>query len=290
MLAAVSRVPLDVEAGVVRGKPEALTTGTHTSIWPEPSPDGTRLAFHRGVIEQEDIYVSAANGGEALRLTDDVHLDRVARWSADGRHLAFYSARGGQANIWVVDADGRNLRQVTHSTRSPVIFAAWAPDGRLAASELGPGFRAFVFDPDKPWDEANLVVLPRPDAAGHFVPWSWSPDGRRLAGFRRPVPGQRAEPAILVLSVDTGEYTKVPCEAQQPPPVWLPDGRRLVYAAQNRLLLLDLTTGRSRQLLDAGPGRLELAAGGGFAVSAATGHIYIAPVLREGDIWLAAPK
>lgn len=71
------------------------------------------------------------------------------------------------------------------------------------------------------------------------------------------------------------QYRKVPCEARQPTPIWLPDGERLIYAAQNRLPLLDLRRGVSRELLNAGPGRLELAAGGGFGVSAATGHIYL---------------
>jgi hypothetical protein len=64
----------------------------------------------------------------------------------------------------------------------------------------------------------------------------------------------------------------------------------LLYAVDSKVMLVDLRTGRSREVLNVGAARLELAAGGGFSVSAATGRLYVAPVVREGDIWFARAR
>lgn len=283
LTAAIERVMFDVSAGEIRGPRTPITSGSHLWVWPEASPDGSRLAFHTGMPDKESIYVSAADGTGIRPVTDERARDRLGRWSCDGRRIAFYSSRSGQGNIWVIDADGRNLRQVTYSTSAPVILPVWAPDGRMAASEAEIASRSFIFDPDKPWDEIrNMELLPEPEPGNQFVPWSWSPDGTRLAGFGRPKKG------ILVLSLATRTYTRL--TARGSTPVWLPDGQRLMYAVDDRLLILDVRTGTPRELLNVAPARLEFAAGGGFALSAATGHVYMSPVGRDGDIWLAAPK
>ena len=57
----------------------------------------------------------------------------------------------------------------------------------------------------------------------------------------------------------------------------------------DRLLILDTRTGESRVLLNVAPSRLEMAAGGGFSVAAATGYIYFSAVARDANIWLATP-
>jgi Tol biopolymer transport system component len=289
--ASIQRVEFDVTTGVVHGGLTPLTTGTLVSVYPEPSPDGTRVAFQT-FGDREDIYASGADGSNPRLVVGGGGVYRQARWSPDGRRIAFYSSRGASASVWVVDADGGNLREVTRSRAAPVIHPAWSPDGRMAASEVSPGTRSFTFDPDQPWDEArNLTVLPRPDPETQFIPWSWSPTGDRLAGFgRRDRDPASTLPGVLVLTIGTGHFDRVTSDGRQPGPVWLPDGQRIVYAVSNRLMLLDLRTRRSRELLNVGAGRIEPAAGGGFGVSAAAGRIYVAPVTRDGDIWLAEPR
>ena len=93
-----------------------------------------------------------------------------------------------------------------------------------------------------------------------------------------------------MLTLATGRFARVTSDGTQPTPVWLPDGQRILYAVNNRLMLVDLRTGRSRRLLDVGNARIEAVAGGGFSVSPSTGRIYVAPVMRDGDIWLAEAK
>ncbi len=292
LAASVQRVRFDVASGSVRGDLTPVTTGSVVSVWPEPSPDGTLLAFQTK-DDTENIYVSSIDGSGLRLLTGGAGVNRVARWSPDGRRIAFYSSRGGHGNVWIVDADGGHLRQVTQSTSAPIIFPAWSRDGRMTASEAQPGSRSFIFDPDKPWDEkANLTMLPSPDPDTQFIPWSWSPRGDRVAGFGRPiVPGRTvARPGVLILTLSTGKYTRVTSDGTQPTPVWLPDGQRLLYAVSNRVMLVDLRSGRTRELLNVGAARLEAAAGGGFSVSAAAGRLFVAPLMRDGDIWFVRPK
>ena len=56
--------------------------------------------------------------------------DNHPAWSPDGRQIAFTSNRSGADNIWVVDWDGANLRQLTSfSGDFSAGYPAWSPDG-----------------------------------------------------------------------------------------------------------------------------------------------------------------
>ena len=75
-----------------------------------------RIAFGAFVAAdrtQGDIW-SVRPDGQALRqLTDAPGLDICPAYSADGKHIAFCSNRTGAYEIWVMDANGKDERQVT---------------------------------------------------------------------------------------------------------------------------------------------------------------------------------
>ena len=63
---------------------------------------------------QADIYVMDINGGRQRNLTKHAIADEVTpAWSPDGRKIAFISNRDGNLNIYVMDADGNNIHQLT---------------------------------------------------------------------------------------------------------------------------------------------------------------------------------
>jgi len=52
-------------------------------------PDGQWVAYSSGG-KQDNIFVIRVNGAELHKLTDGIHKDRMARWSPDGKQIAFF--------------------------------------------------------------------------------------------------------------------------------------------------------------------------------------------------------
>jgi len=69
---------------------------------PAPSPDASQIAFSW----QGDLWLVPAKGGDARRITAHPADERHPVWSRDGRFIAFSSYRHGNADIFVMPADG----------------------------------------------------------------------------------------------------------------------------------------------------------------------------------------
>ncbi|HZG52399.1 MAG TPA: amidohydrolase family protein [Pyrinomonadaceae bacterium] len=90
------------------------------------SPDGASLIFDL----LGDLYRMPVGGGRAELLSGGVSWESQPRYSPDGKSIAFTSDRDGGDNIWLMDADGRNRRQLTKETLRLVNSPAWTPDGQ----------------------------------------------------------------------------------------------------------------------------------------------------------------
>lgn len=108
-------------------------------------PDGKRIAYTRTSFNEyppvSAVYVMDADGSNRRKLIDDAF--RPA-WSPDGKTIAFLTDRdkngrclfhdctGYASELYVADADGTQLRRLTH-TKAPEGDPAWSPDGRRLA-------------------------------------------------------------------------------------------------------------------------------------------------------------
>ena len=96
--------------------------------------------------------------------------------SSGPAQIAFSNDRDGDREIFVMDADGTNVRQLTTNNDSPVGLA-WSPDGKQIAfsSFRNPDREIFVMDVDG----TNVRQLTTNDDLD-FDP-AWSPDGKQIA-------------------------------------------------------------------------------------------------------------
>ena len=101
--------------------------------------------------------------------------DGSPAWSPDGRRLAFYSERDGNAEIYVMNADGTGVRRLTR-TSADEGYPSWSPDGRTIAfdSDRDGNFDVFAMDADG----GNVRPLTRHPSRD--VSATWTPDGSTI--------------------------------------------------------------------------------------------------------------
>jgi len=101
--------------------------GTSTSAqW---APDGRSFLLSRKVGDQgADLFLVDSNGNTIQRLTNDEFSNGAGVFSPDGKRVAFYSDRGEESDIVVINADGSGRRTVVSEGRN--WYPRWSPDGR----------------------------------------------------------------------------------------------------------------------------------------------------------------
>ncbi|MBI3765557.1 MAG: PD40 domain-containing protein [Ignavibacteriales bacterium] len=98
--------------------------GTWISV--DVSPDGKRIVFDL----LGDLYIVPINGGIATLLAGGLAYESQPRFSPDGKKISFTSDRDGCDNIWIMDPDGKNPKQITKEKDRQTNNAVWSPDGK----------------------------------------------------------------------------------------------------------------------------------------------------------------
>jgi imidazolonepropionase-like amidohydrolase/Tol biopolymer transport system component len=251
------------------GPTTTLTFDTSEGTWMnvDVSPDGKQIVFDL----LGDIYTMPIGGGgatAATRITSGPVFDMQPRFSPDGKRIAFTSDRDGLWNIWTMDPDGQNPKQISHEKRWWINSPAWSSDGNyifarhhfVGGRSLGAGeiwmFHASGSDGLQVTEKNGL----QKDAGEPAL----SPDGRYLYYSKDVTPGQQFEYnkdpngtiyAIVRRDLSTGhERTAVSVQGGSVTPRVSPDGRSLAYVrrvrTQSTLFVRDLDTGRDRPVFD----------------------------------------
>lgn len=94
------------------------------------SPDGKEIAFDL----LGDIYTIPVTGGTAKVLRKGLAYEVQPRYSPDGKKILFTSDAGGGDNIWIMNRDGNDAKQVTKENFRLLNNAVWMPDGNYFAA------------------------------------------------------------------------------------------------------------------------------------------------------------
>ncbi len=277
----LQKIAFDPLRAVALGPPISLTQGLRTAIVPDVSPDGRWLVFF-SLGKREDILVMRPDGKGLRQLTDDGYRNRVPRWSPDGKRIAFLSTRSGKMQIWSINADGSGLQQVTFEPEGDAGFPVWSSDGTRLLYRRGSDGKSLVMEIAKPWNEQSPTPLPvwsEPNLK--FFAFSWSPDGRRLAGSSEH-PGGTLN-GIVVYDFQSRKYERLTEFGYHP--FWLSDSRRLLFISKDRIYFVDSQLKEPREVLSVAPNELHWWS---LALSPDNKSVYFALSVAEADIWLLA--
>ncbi len=102
-----------------------LSTNEGTWMNLDVSPDGKNIVFDL----LGDIYKMDINGGSATVLREGLAFEIQPRFSPNGKQISFTSDSGGGDNIWVMNSDGSEAKQITKESFRLLNNAIWTPDG-----------------------------------------------------------------------------------------------------------------------------------------------------------------
>jgi Tol biopolymer transport system component len=115
-----------------------LTSLDGAELWPSVSPQGNRLAFAANYLDGRlHIFTMRLDGTDIRQVTSSDLEDWAPDWSPTGNDIVFTreypapdTSAGVDENLFIVHADGTNLRQITDRPDRVEIFPVWAPDGK----------------------------------------------------------------------------------------------------------------------------------------------------------------
>lgn len=244
-----------------------IRTDEGTWIDVDVSPDGRTLAF----ALLGDIYTMPIAGGTPRRIAEGMAWEVHPRFSPDGRRIAFTSDRGGGDNIWVMNADGGDKRQVTKEDFRLVNQPSWSPDGEFIAAKkhfttqrsLGTG-EIWLYHVSG-GGGVKLVERANEQLQKELGEPTYAPDGSAVFYTRNITPGATFEYAqdstqgtfvIERYDLKTGRVTTAVSGfggAVRPQPS--PDGKLLSFIRRDRdkseLWVKDIATGVETMLTDA---------------------------------------
>ena len=149
-----------------------------------PATNGREVAFSYA----GDLWSVPIEGGQARRLTTHIGYEMFARYSPDGKTIAFTGEYDGNREVYTIPASGGEPVRLTYTSTNGRddlgdrmgpnnIVMTWSPDGKsiVYRNRIGDGFPGMLWTVSPEGGMPARIPLPE----GGFC--SWSPDGKKLA-------------------------------------------------------------------------------------------------------------
>jgi len=211
------------------------------------SPDGKTIVFDF----LGDIYSIPMKGGNATQLTEGMQFDAQPRYSPDGKKIIFISDESGGENVWTLNLEDKEKKQITKGNNNRYQGPEWTPDGKyMIASRQGGGgsHKVWLYHVD---GGSGTAMVKEPNAL-RMLEGAFSNDDQYLWFSRRngsstynaPMPQyqiSRYDRVTGEMITQTSRYGS----AFRPTPS--SDGKWLAYATRHEthtgLILRDIATG-----------------------------------------------
>jgi Tol biopolymer transport system component len=212
----------------------AVLESGYQYVTPRWSFDDRLLAYQRGTANAFDIFVVPVAGGEARQLTQhSARLDGLT-WAPDRPTIVFASSRGStiwylpKTNLWVVDADGTGLRQLTFGEES-YTYPDMSASGTIVVNRVRRQFDIWRYPVDgSPAENVRRGVRITQQTSDVHTP-SVSPGDRELAY----VSDSGGHANIWVVNLETGQPRQITFENNPEMrvglPLWSPGGDQVAY-------------------------------------------------------------
>ena len=185
------------------------------------TPNNDKIAFSSNRDGNYDIYTVNPDGSNPIQLTNDVYAYRQPAWSPDGTKIVT-----SMGHIWVMDADGSNLTNLTTNRGSFFNFGpTWLPNGEQVAfgSSGPPSQLSDIYKMNS--DGSNQTNLTNTPEVDELYP-DFSPDGSQRCVYR----GLMTQGSgIYVMDADGSNPTRVSDERSGVGCQWSPDGSKIAF-------------------------------------------------------------
>ena len=165
---------------------------------------------------------------------------------------------------------------MTFNNGLTVIYSFWSPDGSRLAYNLRDE-SCWIIDAEKPWAEQTPQRVPDPpDNTGLFRAFSWSPDGRKLAGWINS-PSEKV--GIMLYTFETNEFERITNFGSRP--IWLHDNRRMIFRDEGKLFLVNAETKKVQEISLQSPYPVIE-----YGLTGDSRMLYFTLLSTEADIWM----
>ncbi len=199
----------------------------------EDRKTGTRRRYQWDFDPQMDIFEANPDGSGRVQLTKEKGYDAEGSYSSDGKQIVFCSNRDGNLELFIMDADGKNVRKLTNAPGCYNGGPFFSPDGARV-----------IYRSDRKKKDHLQIHIINSDGTGdraltddpNTVNWGpyWYEDGKHIvyAGADHSDPTARPNYDIWWMNVETGKKVRLTfAPGSDVLPVFSPDGKKLMWTS-----------------------------------------------------------